>query len=109
MDRARPRSLYLPSEIWEAGRKRAKKNRMKISRFGWLCCGRATRDAASALQPAGHALALSAEDQQRLDTNMQKMTLFGEDTVSIADGREVTVLVQEVIRFLRPSGGNEDT
>ena len=100
--------MYLPSETWEVARKRAKKRRMKISHFGWLCCGRATRDAASALQPAGHALALSVEDQQRLDTNMQKMTLFGEDTISTADGREVTVLVQEVIRFLRPPGGSED-
>ena len=100
--------MYLPPETWEVARKRAKKRRTNISRFGWLCCGRATRDAASALQPAKHALALSIEDQQRLDTNMQKMTLFGEDTISIADGREVTVLVQEVIRFLRPPGGSED-
>ena len=100
MDRARPRSLYLPSDIWEAGRKRAKKHRMKISHFGWLCCGRATRDAASALQPAGHALALSAEDQQRLDTNMQELALLGDFTDSAADGREATGLLHEVLLCL---------
>lgn len=108
MDRARPRSLYLPSEIWEAGRKRAKKHRMKISRFGWLCCERAAREAAAPAQLAGHAFAFSAEDQQRIDAGTQQLARFGEGTVSAADGRETTVLQQEVLRFLRLSAGGED-
>ena len=108
MDRARPRSLYLPPEIWEEGRKRAKKHKMNISHFGWLCCERAAREAAGPAQPAGHALALSAEDQQSLDADMQQLARFGEGTVSAADGREATVLLHEVLRFLRLSDGGED-
>ena len=108
MDRARPRSLYLPPEIWEAGRKRAKKRKMKISHFGWLCCERAAREATAPAQPAGHALVLPAEDQQRLDADMQQLARFGESTVSAADGREATVLLHEVFRFLRLSEGGED-
>ncbi len=101
--------MYLPSEIWEAGRKRAKKHRMKISRFGWLCCERAAREAAAPAQPAGHAFAISAGDQQRLDAGTQQLARFGECTVSVADGREATVLQQEVLRFLRLPAGGEDT
>lgn len=108
MDRARPRSLYLPPEIWEAGRKRAKKHRMKISRFGWLCCARAAREAAAPAQPAGHVLVLSAEDQQRLDADMQRLARFGESMVSAADGGEAAVLLHEVLHFLRLSNGSED-
>lgn len=104
MDRARPRSLYLPPEIWEAGQKRAKKHKMGISRFGWLCCERAAREAA---QPAGHVLALSTDDQQKLDADMQRLALFGHFTVSAADGREATVLLHEVLRFLHLPNGNE--
>ena len=108
MDRARPRSLYLPPEIWEASRKRAKKHKMKISQFGWLCCERAAREAAvPAPQPAGHALAVSADEQQRLDADMQCLARFGEGTVSAADGREATVLLHEVLRFLHLSDGGE--
>ena len=108
MDRARPRSLYLSPEIWEAGRKRAKKHRMKISRFGWLCCERAAREAAAPAQPAGHALVLPAGDQQCLDAGAQRLARFGEGAVSAADGRETAVLQQEVLRFLRLSAGGED-
>ena len=102
MDRARPRSLYLPPEIWKEGQKRAKKHKMGISRFGWLCCAQAAREA----QPAGHALALSTDEQQQLDADMQRLALFGHFTVSAADGREVTVLLHEVLRFLHlPDSG----
>ena len=107
MDRARPRSLYLPLEIWEAGQKRAKKHKMGISRFGWLCCERAAREAAAPAQPAGHALALSTDEQQQLDADMQRLALFGHFTVSAADGREATVLLHEVLRFLHLPNGNE--
>lgn len=108
MDRARPRSLYLPPEIWEAGRERAKKHKMKISRFGWLCCERAAREAAApAPQPAGHALALSTDEQRRLDADMQQAALFGHFTVSAADGREAVVLLHEVLRFLHLSDGGK--
>ena len=101
VDRARPRSLYLPPEVWEAGRKRAKKHKMKISRFGWLCCERAAREeAAPAPQPAGHALALSTDEQQRLDADMQCLALFGDFTVPAAGGREETIAMHEVLRFL---------
>ena len=108
MDRARPRSFYLPPEIWETGRKRAKKRRMKLSHFGWLCCERAAREAAVPAQPAGHAVALSVEDQQRLDAGTQQLARFGERVVSAADGREATVLQHEILRFLRLSDGGED-
>ena len=87
MDRARPHSLYLPPEIWQAGRKQAKKRRTNILHFGCLCCGRTAREAAAPAQPAGHALALTAEDQQSLDAHMQQLALFGEDTVSVTAGR----------------------
>ncbi len=109
MDRARPRSLYLPPEIWETGRKRARKQKMKISQLGWLCCERAAREAAApGPQPAGHALALSTNEQQRLDADMQRLALFGHFTVSAAGGREATVLLQEVLRFLHLTDGGED-
>ncbi len=109
MDRARPRSLYLPPEIWEASRKRAKKHKMNISRFGWLCCERAAREeAVPAPQPAGHALAVSTDEQQRLDADMQQAALFGGFTVSAAGGREATGLLHEVLRFLHLPDGGED-
>ena len=96
MDRARPRSLYLPPETWEAIRKRAKKRKMKISHFGWLCCERAAREEAASAQPAGHVLALSADEQHR----MQGVAQFGRFAVSAADGREMSVLLHEVVRIL---------
>ena len=106
MDRAKPRSLYLPLEIWEEGQKRAKKHKMRISRFGWLCCKRAAREAAVPAQPAGHALALSTDEQEQLDADMQRLALFGHVTVLAADGREATVLLHEVLHFLHlPDGG----
>lgn len=104
---ARPRSMYLPSEIWEAGRKRAKKRRMKISRIGWLCCERAARKPAAPAQPAGNAVALSAEDQQRLDADMREVPLLGSFMVSAADGQEATVLLQEVLLCLHLWEGGE--
>jgi len=107
VDRARPRSLYLPPEVWEEGQKRAKKHKMGISRFGWLCCERAARDAAAPAPPAGHALALSTGDQQKLDADMQRLALFGHFTVSAADGRETTVLLHEVLRFLHLPGADK--
>lgn len=107
VDRARPRSLYLPPEIWEEGQKRAKKHKMGISRFGWLCCERAARESAVPVQPAGHALVLSTGEQQQLDTDMQRLVLFGHFTVSAAAGREATVLLHEVLRFLHLPSGNE--
>ena len=100
MDRARPRSLYLPPEIWEEGQKRAKKHKMGISRFGWLCCERAAREAAAPAQPTGHFLALSTDEQQRLDADMQRLALFGDFTVPAAGGREETIAMHEVLRFL---------
>ena len=101
MDRARPRSLYLPPDIWEAGGKRARKHKMKISRFGWLCCERAAREEVAPVPPpAGHALALSTDKQQRLDADMQRLALFGHFTVSAVGGREVTGLLHEVLRCL---------
>ncbi len=97
MDRARPRSLYLPPGIWKEGQKRAKRHKMGVSRYGWLCCERAAREA------AGHAL---STDEQ-LDADMQRLALFGHFTVSAADGREVTVLLREVLRFLHlPDSGS---
>ena len=107
MDLARPRSLYLPPAIWEEGRKRAKKHKMGISRFGLLCCERAAREAAVPAQPSGHALALSTDEQQRLDEDMQRLALFGHFMVSTADGREATVLLHEVLSFLHLPNGNE--
>ena len=104
---AMPRSMYLPPEIWEAGRKRAKKHKMKISQIGWLCCERAARKPAAPAQPAGHAVALSAEDQQRLDADMQEVPLLGNFMVSAADGREATVLLQEVLLCLHLWEGGE--
>ncbi len=109
MDRARPRSLYLPPETWEAGGKRARKHKMKISRFGWLCCERTAREEAAPVpQPAGHALALSTDEQQRFDADMQRLALFGHFTVSAAGGREATGLLHEVLRFLHLPDGGED-
>lgn len=100
MNRARPRSFYLPPEIWEAGRKRAKKHKMKLSHFGWLCCKRAARQAAAPAQPAGHAVVLSTEDQQHLDADMQELALLGDFTDSAADGREASGLLHEVLLCL---------
>ncbi len=82
---------------------------MKVSRFGWLCCEWAAREAeAPAPQPAGHVLALSTDEQQRLDADVQRLALFGHFTVSAAGGREATVLLHEVLRFVRQSVGGED-
>ena len=109
MKQAKSRSIYLPPETWALIRKRAKKHKMGISRFGWLCCERAVEDAsAPAPQPAGHSLVLAAEEQQRLHADLQRLALLGRFTVSAEGGGEATVPMHEVLRFLRLSDTGEE-
>ena len=62
---AKQRGVYCSPEKWERIRRRAKRTRMKISRFVVLCCSRAASESVPP-EPPGHPLALPEDAQRRL-------------------------------------------
>lgn len=106
-----PVGIYSSPEKWETIRRRAKKAKMPISRFGELCCRRAASENGSSppLQPPGHAVELPEDEQRRLYDDMRVLSQSGRVVVHAPGGGKATVLSHEVVRFLVLSEREEGT
>ena len=101
MNLARQRGIHCTPEKWERIRRRARKARMNISRFGELCCRRAAEQAgAPEPAPPGHPLALPEDVQRRLLADSLAVSRAARIAVEAPGGKRVVLPVAAVVRFL---------
>ena len=99
---SRQRCIYAPRDEWERIRRRARKAKLPISRFGYLCCQRAVEEEAGSLSGLrGHPLVLTEAEQGRLARDA--LVVLGSERSSVPgpEGVEVLATVRKVARFLR--------
>ena len=102
MKLAKQRCFYCSREVWERIRRRARKAKLKLSRFIWLCCRQAAEgDGGARPNAAGNPLVLTEEEQRRLHESARTLSGAGCLAVRAPGGREATVAFGEAIRFLR--------
>ena len=97
---SRQRGIYCLPETWERVRRRARKERMPVSRLGVLCCLRTASGDAAPAEPPGHPLALPEDRQHRLCEDARVLARAGRFAVG-----GTTVAVHEAVRFLLLSEG----
>jgi len=106
MKLSKPRCIYSTPEVWERIRRRARKWKLPISRFGFLCCRRAAGEGESeAPKPSGHALVLTEDRQRRLGEDalsVSQSTRFvyrapggGKAVVSVGEAAGILLLAEE--------------
>ena len=101
MNFARQRGIHCTPEKWERIRRRAKKARMPISRFGELCCRRAAEQAGAAeYAPPGHPLALPEDEQRGLLADSLALARSAGVPVEAPGGGRVVLPAGAVVRFL---------
>ena len=98
MNLASQRGIHCTPERWERIRRRAKKARMSISRFGELCCRRAAAGEEPPAPP-GHPLALPEDDQRRLLEDSRALARAGLP-IEAPGGRKAVLPLDAVARFL---------
>ncbi len=102
MKLSKPHGIYCSDEKWEMIRRRARKAKMPISRFGVLCCSRAAENGpVPSLEPAGQPLVLTGERQRRLYADLQTISCSDRFVVRAPGGGEATVQLREAVRFWR--------
>ena len=102
MKQAKQCCIYCPPEVWERIRRRAKKRKMKISRFVWLCCQRAAEGGSAAPpEPTGHPLVLTENEQRCLYEGALRLSRSGCFAVRAPGGGEAVVTIHKEARFLR--------
>ena len=105
MKLAKQRCFYCPPEVWELIRRRARKAKLKLSRFIWLCCRQVAEGNPGARpDPAGHRLVLTEEEQRRLCENVSALSGAGHFRVRAPEGAEAAVTVGEAVRLLCLAG-----
>ena len=101
MNLARQRGIHCTPEKWERIRRRARKAKMKISRFGELCCRHAAEEAgAPPSAPPGHPLAWPEDEQRRLLADSLAVSRASCVTVKAPGGERVDLPLHAVVRFL---------
>ena len=100
MELSRQRGIYSLPETWERIRRRARKERKSVSRFGVLCCLRAAGEDA-VTEPPGHPLELPEHRQRALYEDARLLARAGRFRVG-----GTTVAVHEAVRFLLLSEGD---
>lgn len=101
MNLAKQRGIHCTPEKWERIRRRARKARMPISRFGELCCRRAAEQAGAPVSaPPGHPLALPEDEQRRLLADSLALARSASVPVEAPGGDRVVLPAGAVIRFL---------
>ena len=100
MELSRQRGIYCLPETWERIRRRARKERMPVSRLGVLCCLRAAGGDAAPAEPPGHPLTLPEDRQRALYENARGLARAGRFPVG-----GTTVALHEAVRFLLRSEG----
>lgn len=98
---SRQRGIYCLPETWERIRRRARKERMPVSRLGVLCCLRAASGDAAPADPPGHALTLAGDRQRGLHEDARVLGRSGRISVG-----GTNVAVHEAVRFLLLSEGD---
>lgn len=102
MKLSKPHGIYCSDEQWEMIRRRTRKAKMPVSRFGVLCCFRAAETGdIPPLEPAGQPLALTGKTQRRLHEDVQALSRSERLVVRASEGGETTVRLREAIRFWR--------
>ena len=78
MKLARQHCIYCTPQTWEKIRRRARKARMPVSRFGVLCCLRTDEEGTTdPVEPSGHALVIPQEQQRGLHTDIANIWKAG--------------------------------
>ena len=98
---SRQRGIYCLPETWERIRRRARKERLPVSRLGVLCCLRAARGDAAPSEPPGHPLTLPEDRQLGLYEDARLLARAGRFPVG-----GTRVAVHEAVRFLLRSEGD---
>lgn len=98
---SRQRCIYGPLDEWERIRRRARKAKLPISRFGYLCCRRAADEGAGrAPELPGHSLVLAKAAQGRLAKDALTVLRSGRISVHGPGDVEAVASVWEAVRFL---------
>lgn len=101
MKLSKPRCIYCAPEVWERMRRRARKWKLPISRFGYLCCQRAAGEGrGEAPKPSGHALVLTEDRQRRLREDALSVSQSGRFVYRAPGGGKAVVSVGEAARIL---------
>ena len=101
MKLSKPRCIYCPPEVWERICRRARKWKMPISRFGWLCCRRAAGEGEDeAPKPSGHPLVLTEDKQRHLCEDALSVSQSGRFVFRASGGGKADVTVGDAARLL---------
>lgn len=101
MKLSKPRCIYCTPEVWERMRRRARKWKLPISRFGYLCCQRAAGESGGeAPKPSGHALVLTEDRQRRLHEDALSVSQSGRFVYRAPGGGTAAVTVGEAAGIL---------
>ncbi len=96
---AKKRCIYCSPETREKMRRRARKERIPLSRLVILCCRRVA-SASAPPEPPGHRLALAEDAQRRLHEDSRVLARSKGIVVDAQEGGKATLAIHEVVRFL---------
>ena len=96
---AKKRCIYCSPETREKMRRRARKERIPLSRLVILCCRRVA-SASAPPEPPGHPLALAEDAQRRLYEDSRVLARSKGIVVDAQEGGKATLAIHEVVRFL---------
>ena len=99
MKLTRQRGIYTSAEKWERVRRRARRERMPISRLVVRCCLRAA-EGAGPVEPPGHPLALGEDAQRRLYDDIRVSARAARVALRAPGKGEAVLGVHEIVRFL---------
>ena len=106
----RQHCIYCDPGTWEKIRRRARKARMPVSRFGVLCCLKAGEEGRTGpAEPSGQALAITQGQQRRLYEDIEAVWRAGHIMLDGEETAGIGVLTSDVIRFLRLTDGEDCT
>ncbi len=91
--------IYCPAETWERIRRRAKKAKMSISRFGYLCCLRKAGEEPERALAAGHELLLTQTEQDHLYGVTEVLRNAMRLVLDTPEGGTAVVRFEEALRF----------
>ncbi len=87
--------------MWERVRRRARKARVSISHYTYLCCAPVMEKEAEASAAAGERLALTGEEQDRIRAGVEALRAAERRTVCGSGGVEAIVPLREAVRLRR--------
>ena len=96
---AKKRCIYCSPESWEKVRRRARKDKMSISRLVIQCCRQAA-NAGAPREPPGHPLVLSEAAQRSLYEDSRALARLKSIVIDVQGGRKVTLAMHEAMRIL---------